>query len=54
MCTPVCVRAYMRFISCVTSYDCTLEGKAGAAVEEDAAVPRPFACLVNIMTTAAP
>lgn len=33
--------------------DCAVEGEAGAAAEEDAAVARPFGCLVNITTTAA-
>lgn len=34
--------------------DCVLAGRqAGAVVEEGAAVARPFACLVNIATTAA-
>lgn len=42
------------FLHNVQLCDCVLAGRqAGAVVEEGAAVARPFACLVNIATTAA-
>ncbi|KAI9544400.1 hypothetical protein NQZ68_001273 [Dissostichus eleginoides] len=43
-----------KFSNTITrTYTYSPDGNAGAAVEESAAVARPLACLVNIMTTAA-
>lgn len=52
--SPCIVVPLVVFLHNVQLCDCVLAGRqAGAVVEEGAAVARPFACLVNIATTAA-